>query len=361
MQFLNLHDYEVAARACLDTMTWDYIQGGSGDEVTLAANRSAFERLRLRPRVLVDVSNCDVRTTALGIPLTMPVMVAPVGCQCIAHAEGECATASVLDKVGSLMVVSTMSTQSIEAIAARATGPLWFQSYIFRNRAVSESLIRRAEAAGYRAIVVTVDAPYLGQRERDMRNGFGLAAPLRFANFDDNNALASAHTPGSSGLAVHARTTFDPSFTWSDLHWIRSITRLPILLKGVLTAEDARCAVEHGVAGIIVSNHGGRQLDGAVATIEALPEVVDAVGGRCEVYLDGGIRRGSDIVKALAFGARAVMIGRPVLWGLAVGGAAGVAQIFELLRAELELAMALLGRPTIHSIDRTSLQLKNSW
>jgi isopentenyl diphosphate isomerase/L-lactate dehydrogenase-like FMN-dependent dehydrogenase len=255
------------------------------------------------------------------------------------------------------MVASTMATRSLEDIARAASGPLWFQLYVYRDRSISESLVRRAEAAGYQALVLTVDAPRLGYRERDLRNGFGLPPHLRMANFvEDESSDVSRREQGASALAVHAAAMFDAGLTWEALTWLRGVTRLPVLVKGVLTAEDAMLAVEHGANGIIVSNHGGRQLDSAPATIEALPEVVDAVAGRCEVYLDGGIRRGTDVLKALGLGARAVLIGRPVLWGLAVGGASGAHHVLELLRAELELAMMLSGRPNMASIDRSMVR-----
>ena len=251
------------------------------------------------------------------------------------------------------MVVSTMATQTLEQIAEAASGPLWFQLYVYRDRAFTERLVRRAEQAGYRALVVTVDTPRLGRRERDIRNSFGLPPHLHAANLDDDRLTHTAAAPGESALATHADTNFDASLTWNDIDWLRSITQLPVVLKGIMTAEDAALAVAHGVDALVVSNHGGRQLDGVAATIDVLPEIAAAVAGACEVYLDGGIRRGSDVLKALALGARAVLLGRPVLWGLAVDGAAGVEHVLRLLADELETAMALAGRPTIASIDHT--------
>jgi isopentenyl diphosphate isomerase/L-lactate dehydrogenase-like FMN-dependent dehydrogenase len=298
---------------------------------------------------------CSLATTVQGIPISMPVMIAPLAYQCLACSEGECATAQAAGQANTLMVASTMSTRSLEEIARAASGPLWFQLYVYRERGVSESLVRRAEAAGYQALVLTVDAPRLGSRERDLRNGFGLPAHLRRANFiDDESSDLSQRKLGASAIAEHAAATFDASLTWwAALTWLRGVTRLPVLIKGLLTAEDAALAVEHGADGIIVSNHGGRQLDGAPATIEALPPVVDTVAGRCEVYMDGGIRRGTDVLAALGLGARAVLVGRPILWGLAVDGAAGACHVLELLRAELELAMKCSGRPNVSSIDRS--------
>ncbi|HEU5440367.1 MAG TPA: alpha-hydroxy acid oxidase [Ktedonobacterales bacterium] len=352
MDPVNLFEYEALAQSRLDTVAWDYYRSGSDDEVTLRANRSAFERLRLRPRVMVDVSAIDLRTTVLGTSVNMPIMIAPMAYHGLATAEAECATAQAAGAVGALMTASTMSNRTLEDIAAAATGPLWFQLYVYQQRAVTEELVRRAEVAGYRALVLTVDAPRIGRREPDIRNGFGLPGHLTAANFTaDSNVFMHDHAPGVSGLAAHAAAQFDATLTWGALSWLAGISRLPVVVKGILTGEDAALAVAHGAAGIIVSNHGGRQLDSALAAIEALPEVVHAVAGRCEVYMDGGIRRGTDVLKALALGARAVLVGRPVLWGLAVDGAAGAQHVLELLRNELDLAMTLAGRPTLADID----------
>jgi 4-hydroxymandelate oxidase len=333
VEFVNINDFEAPARTCVEAGGWDYYMGGSGDEVTLRANRTAFERLVLRPRMLVDVSTCQLQTSVQGIPLSMPILVAPMAFHGFAHPQGECETARGVGQAGTLMIVPTVSHRTIEEVAEVASGPLWFQLYVYDDAAITADLVQRAERAGYRAIVLTVDLPRFGRRERDVRNQF-IVPPAANFKVDDVTRLRS-------------------SLSWKDLEWFRSLTSLPLLIKGILTAEDALLAVEHGVDGIIVSNHGGRQLDTAIASIDALPEVVEAVAGRCDVYVDGGIRRGTDVIKALALGARAVLLGRPVLWGLAVGGAAGVYQVLELLRAELELGMALCGRPTLESIDRS--------
>ncbi len=335
MEPVNVIDYEILAQARMESGAWNYYQSGSDDEVTLRDNHAAFERIRLRPRMLVDVRTCDMRTTMLGTPVRMPILIAPTAFHCLAHPEGECATAQAAGRAGALMVVSTSSTRSLEDIAKVAGGPLWFQLYVHDYQS-AEELVHRATAAGYRALVVTVDSPRWGHKERAIRNRFRLPSSIYKANFTDEEAAKK-----------------DVRVTWESLSWLRSLTSLPILLKGILTAEDTILAVEHGVDGIIVSNHGGRQLDSVSASIEALPEVVEVVEGRCEVYLDGGIRRGTDILKALALGARAVLVGRPILWGLAVNGAEGVEHVLELLRTELELAMALAGRPTLNSIDRS--------
>ena len=344
MEPVNVFEYEALAQAKMDPAHWDYIQGGSDDEVTLRANRAAFERIQLRPRVLVDVrtSVIEMRTSVLGMPISMPIMVAPMAMHCLAHPEGECATAQAAGRANTLMVASTTATRSLEEIAQAASGPLWFQLYVYPSLQFAEKLVHREEAAGYRAIVLTVDLPILGNREKDRRNNVTIPPPpFREANF----------------VGVDKTGQRWVSLTWESLHWLRSITSLPILLKGILTGEDAQLAIEHGMDGIIVSNHGGRQLDTALASIEALPEIVEAVAGRCEVYFDGGIRRGTDILKALSLGARAVLVGRPVLWGLAVDGAEGAYHVLEMLRKELELAMALSGRPTLKSIDRTLLKM----
>ena len=339
MEPINVFDYEILARERIDPIYWDYYSGGSDDEVTLRANRSDFERIRLRPRMLVDVQDCSTSTSVLGSPVGMPILVAPSAYHRMAHPEGECATVQGAGAAGSLMIVSTNATRSLEEIAAVATGPLWFQLYLYPTREVAAKLIRRVEAAGYRAIVLTIDLPTMGNRERDLRNHLKISFPM----------------PNVEGIArseIPWRIT-----TWDDVDWLCAETSLPVLVKGVLTAEDAVLALEHGVSGIIVSNHGGRQLDGAVTGIEALPEVSEAVAGRCEVYVDGGFRRGTDVLKALALGARAVLVGRPVLWGLAVEGSQGVQQVLDILHSELQRAMKLSGCPTLASIPRSLVKL----
>jgi len=333
MRPINLTDYEALAKRRLTPLAWAFYSTGSDDEVTLRANVSAFARLRLRLHTLVDVSVSDLTTTLLKAPVSMPIGVAPTAGHCLAHPEGECATARAAGEAGTLMIAATEATRRLEDIAQAATGPLWFQLYVYRTRALAESLVRRAEEAGYRALVLTVDAPVWSRRERTLRCPDDWPADLPAANIADQSEL-----------------DYPTSLTWRDLAWLRSLTALPLVLKGLLTAEDARLAVEHGVEAIAVSNHGGRQLDGAPAAIEALPEVAAAVEGRCEVYLDGGIRRGADVLKALALGARAVFVGRPVLYGLAVDGAEGARHILEILRDELALAMTLTGTPTLAAI-----------
>jgi isopentenyl diphosphate isomerase/L-lactate dehydrogenase-like FMN-dependent dehydrogenase len=301
---------------------------------------AAFQRIRLRPRVLVDVSHVELATTVLSTPVSMPILIAPTALHGLAHPEGECATVRAAGAAGTLMIVSSSSTRQLEDIAQSATGPLWFQLYIWTFRQ-AEELVRRAEAAGYRALVLTVDLPEMGNRERDRRNELHL----------HNDIMRTAYELEADAVSILN------TLTWDTIDWLRERTTLPILLKGILTAEDAALAAEHGVAGVIVSNHGGRQLDTAIPSIEALPEVVEAVAGRCEVYVDGGIRRGTDVLKALALGARAVLLGRPILWGLAARGEEGVAHVLELLRAELALDMALAGCPTLASVTRSLIRL----
>lgn len=335
MEPISVFDYEILAEERMDPLYWDYFAGGSDDEVTVRTNLSDFSRLRLRPRVLVDVSDCNANTTVLGTPVHMPILVAPSAFHRMAHTEGERATARGAGAARTLMIAATDATYSIEEVAQAANGPLWFQLYLYPSREVAEGLVRRAEAAGCKAIVLTVDLPILGNRERDRRNQWTIPpANLSRANF--------------SGISIDGHAWVN--LTWQDVDWLCSITSLPVILKGILTAEDAQMALDHGAAGIIVSNHGGRQLDGSVTAIEVLSEVVDAVAGRCEVYMDGGIRRGTDILKALALGARAVLVGRPILWGLAVNGARGVQDVLEILSAELIRAMKLSGCANLNQI-----------
>ncbi|HEX6484621.1 MAG TPA: alpha-hydroxy acid oxidase [Ktedonobacteraceae bacterium] len=342
MQPINVFEYEILAKERMNPVYWDFYAGGSDDEITMRANQADFARIRLRPRMLVDVTHCDTSTSVLGLPVPMPILVAPTSMHCLASPEGECATARGAGAAGTLMIASTDATRPLEEIAQAASGPLWFQLYIYHSLEVAAGLVRRAEAAGYQAIVLTVDLPVLGNRERWGRHAMPMPPPpLVEANF------VGIEEEGQEQVPV----------TWETVDWLRSITSLPILIKGILTAGDATLSLEHGTSGIIVSNHGGRQLDGAVTSIEALPEIVEAVAGRCEVYMDGGIRRGTDIFKALALGARAVLVGRPVLWGLAVDGACGVQQVLEILHSELERAMKLTGCPTLASINRALVKM----
>ena len=334
----------------MDPLVWDFVEGGGGAELTLEANRALFDAALLRPRVLVDVSNCDTSTRLLGLDLPCPIGIAPLAYQRMVLDEGEVATARSLS--GALMVVSIFASRTIEEIAAAATGPLWMQLYWFSERRVLTDLVKRAHGLGFRAIVLTVDAPRIGNRLRDKRNGFGVPAHMSAVNVDPE-LMASSY--GQDGIAAHARQTFDQSVTWSDLAWLKGRSDLPLVVKGVLTGEDAALAVEHGADAIVVTNHGGRQLDGAVPSLRALPEVVAAVAGRCPVIFDGGVRSGRDVFIALASGASAVLVGRPVLWALAAGGSDGVLRLLGILKEELEHTMALSGRPTVAGIDGSAL------
>lgn len=354
--YTTLAGYENAARRQLDPAVWDFIEGGAESERTVGANRRAFGRVTLRPRVLVDVSACDTGTELLGLRLRTPVGVAPTAYHQLVHPDGEVGTARGAGAAGALYVVSIYASRTLEDIAAAAAGPLWIQLYWLREREALARLVDRAAAAGCRAVVLTVDAPRLGRRHRDARNGFALGPGIRAANLDDAlTATAHVRAAGSSALAVHAAQAVDPSVTWADLAWLRARSGLPLVLKGILTAEDARLAVRHGAAAVIVSNHGGRQLDGAPASLDALAEVVAAVDGACPVLLDGGVRGGTDAFAALALGARAVLLGRPALWGLAADGAAGVAGVLDLVTEELAHTMALAGRPGTASIDSSAV------
>jgi 4-hydroxymandelate oxidase len=349
--FLNLSEIEAAARDRLGAMAYGYYVGGANDEVTLRENQLAYERIALRYRVLVDVSRRSTKTTVLGEEIDFPVIIAPTAFQRLACDEGEIATARAAAASGTIMILSTASTCSIEDVGA-VPGPKWFQLYVYADRALTKALVERAEACGMKAIMLTVDAPVLGRRERDLRNRFHLPDGIRLANVPSSGSVPIPTGHGESGLASHFASGIDPALTWNDIDWLRSITRLPVVIKGIVRGDDAARAVEHGAAGIIVSNHGGRQLDTAIASIRALPEVADAVAGRAEVLLDGGVRRGTDVIKAIALGARAVLVGRPVVWGLAAGGENGARRVLDLLRAEVDLAMALCGCPTVGDISR---------
>ena len=348
--FLNLAEIELAARERLAPLAYEYYVGGANDEVTIRENRAAFERLSLRYRVLVDVSRRSTSTTVLGTRVDFPVLVAPTAFQRLACDEGEMATARAAAASGTVMILSTASTCTIEDVGAIG-GNLWFQLYVYADRGMTKALVERAEASGMRAIVLTVDAPMLGRRERDLRNRFHLPDGVRLANVPSSGSVPMPTGHGESGLANHFASGIDAALTWKDVDWLRAITKLPVLIKGIVRGDDAVRAVDHGAAGVIVSNHGGRQLDTAIASVRALPEVAEAVAGRAEVLLDGGVRRGTDVIKALALGARAVLLGRPVVWGLAVGGESGARRVLELLRAEVDLAMALCGCPSVDDIS----------
>ena len=333
---VNVDDFEEAARARLEPGVFGYFAGGAGDEHTLRGNSAAFERWQLRPRVLVDVATVSTAATVLGTEVAFPLLVAPTAFQRLADPEGELATARAAASAGTVMALSTLSSVSPGDLAAAAPGaPQWFQLYWSTDRGFTKELVESAAEAGHSAIVLTVDFPVAGRRERDLRASFALPDDLPLPNLPVRIEREDFH--------ANLGSIVDSTLTWRDLEWLRSCSALPLVLKGILTAEDALLAAEHGAAAVIVSNHGGRQLDGVPPTLDALPEVVEAVGERIEVLLDGGIRRGTDVLKALALGARAAMSGRAVLWGLAAGGEDGARQVLELLRAEIEAGLKLLG------------------
>jgi 4-hydroxymandelate oxidase len=330
-------------------MAWRYFRSGADAEETLRENVRAYRRWQIWPRVLVDVAERDLSTTIMGTQSSMPVMIAPTAYHKLAHPDGELATARGAAAAGVVYCVSTLATTSLEDIAAATPAPKWFQLYVHRDEGLTAAIVARAAAAGYRALVVTADTAVLGRRLGDERHGFQLPPELEMPNL-------AAHLPPTadraSALAKYFAERHSASFSWRDLERLRATTALPIVLKGVVRGDDAARAVDAGCAALIVSNHGGRQLDGAPATLDALPEVAAAVAGRAEVFVDGGVRWGTDVLKALALGARAVLLGRPLLWGLAVDGEAGVRAVLELVRAELSRAMALAGARNVREIDR---------
>lgn len=331
-------DYERQAADLLDPGPLAYYSGGAGDERTLRDNEEAWRRRHLRPRVLVDVSHVSTASSVLGTPVSMPILVAPTALHRMAHADGEAGMARASAATGTIMILSTLATSTPADVAEAAPDAArWYQLYITRDRAVSDALVAQAVDHDFRAIVLTVDAPVPGRRERDLRADFRVPPDV------DMPAVSAALGRSSGITAADFFSMVSDTFTWTDLERFASDCPVPVLVKGVHTGDDARLAVEHGAAGIVVSNHGGRQLDGVLATADMLPEVVEAVGGRAEVLVDGGIRRGVDVAVALGLGARAVLVGRPALWGLVVGGAAGAQSVLEMLRSELENALALLG------------------
>ena len=347
---VTLADHEQHARTQLDDNAWAYFSGGAADEISLHANRSAWDALPLWPRVLRPLAGGHTRVPLLGRTLAHPILLAPVAFQRLAHPDGELAMAYAAAALGAGVVLSTQASVSLESVAQAVLpdpgrGPLWFQLYLQPDRGFTQALVQRAEAAGYEALVLTVDAPTSGVRDRERRAGFRLPPGVGPVN------LAGLQAPTPSALGPGQSALFDGLLhhapTWDDIAWLQSITRLPVLLKGVLHPADARQAVSLGAAGLIVSNHGGRTLDTAPATATALPRVVQAVQGKVPVLVDGGIRRGTDVLKAMALGASAVLVGRPAVWGLANAGAAGVAHVLRLLRDELEVAMALTGCATL--------------
>ena len=352
MPLVNLAEYEIRARQVADGSTLDYYDGGSNDEITLRDNVAAFSRITLYPRMFRGVGRRNQTTAVLGHTVATPVIVAPIALLGMLSREGELPAVRATTRAGSIFTLSTFSVTPVEDVVAAATGPVWFQLYVYKDRSASEALVKRVEAAGCSALQLTADTPMLGRRERDVRNAFALPDDLWAPNLTADGSLPLPESPGTGGspFADAIDALLDPDLTWDDIAWLTSITDLPVFVKGLVRADDAERAVDAGAAGVIVSNHGGRQLDTAPAAIDALKPIADAIGDRVEVIVDGGIRRGSDVVKAIALGAKAVQIGRPVMWGLVVDGEQGVADVLGVLSDELDLAMALSGCRTIGDI-----------
>ncbi|HET9849434.1 MAG TPA: alpha-hydroxy acid oxidase [Candidatus Dormibacteraeota bacterium] len=352
---VRLDDYEPVARQILPKEIYDYFAGGAEDEAAVAGNREAYRRYRFRFRVLASTLEPDLSCQLLGERFTMPVHLAPAATQRMAHPEGELAAARAAADAGIIYSLSTLSTCSLEEVASVSKGARWFQLYIYRDRSIAIDLIDRAAAAGYRAVALTVDTPVLGRRERDFRNAMMMPDGLRYENLTDALAKTDAADLGQSALAQYFVTQMDKTLTWKDLEWLVSRSKLPVLVKGVVRGDDARRSIAAGVGGVIVSNHGGRQLDYSIATLDALPEVVEAVGSDVPVLVDGGVRRGTDVLKALALGASSVMIGRPYLWALAVNGYEGVRHMLELMRDEIAVSMSLLGVKNLSELSKDLL------
>ncbi len=352
MKPINLFDFEKLAKEKLPQMAFDYYSSGACDEITLRRNHAAFDEIFLKYRVLVDVSKRDLSVNILGNEISFPVIIAPTAFQKMAHPDGELSTVKAAGAEGTIMILSTLSNTSVEEVVKAATSPVWFQLYSYRDREATRDLIKRVELAGCEALVLTVDAPLLGIRERDVSNEFSLPEGLKIENMDAHGLGEVENSTGRSGLASYFASRLDPSLDWKFIGWLRSVTNLPLILKGIACREDAELAVNHGVEGIVVSNHGGRQLDTSRATIEVLPEIAEAVSGKTLILMDGGIRRGTDIIKAIALGAKAVLTGRPVLWGLAYDGENGVREVLQILKKEFDLAMALCGCSSVNGISK---------
>lgn len=348
---VNIFEYEALAKERLPQAEYDFIAGGATDEITLKRTRTVFDAIMLRPRMLVDISQRDLSTTVLGQRIAFPIMVDPAGHHGRAHADAELATARAAGATGTVMILSSGSSRTLEEVAKAAGGPVWFQQYLYKDRGLTMHMAQRAQAAGYTALCLTLDSTMRAKRERNIRNRYANPPSPNYAGLELQEMSWSLSTDAPRG----ANELIDRSATWSYVDWLADNTPLPLVVKGIMTGEDGRLCAEHGVKGVIVSNHGARQLDTTFASIEVLPEVVEAVDGRVEVYLDGGIRRGTDVLKALALGARAVLIGRPLFWGLAVNGETGLRAVLEMLRDELDMAMGMCGRPTIESIDLSLL------
>jgi L-lactate dehydrogenase (cytochrome) len=375
MIIANIEDFRKLARRRLPRALFDFIDGGAQDEVTLRANQSDFHRLALLPRVLTDVSERDQSVTVLGRKLDVPLILSPTGLPGMLWPNGAIEAAQATDKAGGGFCLSSMSTSTVEDVSKATGRPIWFQLYVMRDRGLSRALIERAKAAGCSALVLTVDLAMQGQRDRDVHNGLTIPPSLRLSNLIDfalhpgwmrrfltGPRVTLANLVGATGgkddmftIAGFVNSQFDQSITWKDIEWAKSIWGGPLALKGILDPEDAKLAAQHGVDAVIVSNHGGRQLDGVRSAISALPDVVDAVEGKVEVLLDGGVRRGTDVLKAMALGATACMIGRPFLYGLASMGGPGVSRVLQIFRNEIDVALALMGRGSVRDFDRSAV------
>lgn len=372
-KILNIEDAHRLARKRLPLIVSEFIDGGAEDEHTLRSNESALDKVTFQPRILVDVSRRDQTTTVLGDHINLPVMLAPVGAGRLVSRQGELAVARGAAAAKTIFMVSTFASNSLEEIADVSDGPLWFQMYMSSDRELNSALVQRAYKAGYRALCLTVDTAAVGKRERDLRlgasyppritlrtalNAIRKVSWLRDYLFGEKELFGNFKKVAKEDIGKIIYSTINPLTTWEDLDWLRKEWDRPLLVKGILSKEDAHLAVDHGVDGIVVSNHGGRQLDSAPSTIEVLPEIVDAIGNKLEIFFDGGIRRGGDVLKAIAIGARACLIGRPYMWGLAIGGEVGVARVLEILREEIDRTMALIGRTRLNEMDRTAIRTK---
>ncbi|XP_061382969.1 2-Hydroxyacid oxidase 1 [Danaus plexippus] len=362
-KYISVKDFEDAALAALPKTVRDYYKSGATDEYTLAENRRAFQRLRIRPKCLVGIKGCDTSTTILGEKVSMPVGISPTAMQRMAHPDGETATARAAQAERVIYTLSTISTSSIEEVAQAAPNAVkWFQLYIYNDRSVFKNLVLRAEKAGFKAIALTVDTPLFGLRRADIRNKFTLPKHLTLANFEGHLSNKIHSSGEGSGLSHYVNNLFDPSLTWDEIRWLKSITKLPIIAKGILRGDDAARAARAGCSAVLVSNHGARQLDGVPATIEVLPEIIAAVEQyNVEVYLDGGVTTGTDVYKALALGAKMVFVGRPALWGLAVAGQEGVQRMLNIIRKELEYTLQIAGTQTIPEITKDMVRHESTY
>ncbi|XP_046975660.1 2-Hydroxyacid oxidase 1 [Vanessa cardui] len=362
-KYISVKELEDAALALLPKNARDYYKSGATEEYTLAENRRAYQRLRIRPKCLVGLAACDLSTTIFGEKVSMPLGISPTAMQRMAHPDGETANVRAAQAEGVIYTLSTISTSSIEEVAEAAPNAIkWFQLYIYNDREVTRKLVLRAEQAGFKAIALTVDTPIFGIRRADIRNKFTLPNHLKLANFDGHLSTKIHSTGHGSGLNNYVNNLFDKTLTWGEIKWLKSITKLPIVAKGILRGDDAVRAIEAGCDGILVSNHGARQLDGVPSTIEALPEIVEAVKNyNVEVFLDGGVTTGTDVYKALALGAKMVFVGRPAIWGLTVGGEAGVKRMLSIFRKELEYTFQIAGTPTIADITKDMVRHESTY